>query len=221
MLKTSRSFALGAIFFVTSVVNINSTKPVIVEQEVVERSTGSVTVDGVITTPALKYSSVRTNVRELVQERLQEHRQLREEFKNRWKEKVATVQAKLEERVRARIRFFFGRITLRMEAAIARLDFLATRIENRLEILKKEGEDVSEIQKEVDEAQKLIADAKVLLSEAKNNLENVLNSENPKEAFTVIRDSVRAIKDTLIEAHGILVKVIGDIKGLRVGNTPQ
>jgi|GEM_PF-7071758 len=217
MRKISQLTASGFLLLATSIVNIKSTNPLVVEQEVVERARGETVVNGVVTTPAFKYSSVSTNVREMVRERIEENTRLREELRNLWRDKVATHQARLEERVRVRIRLLFGRIFTRMEAAIARLELLTTRIEKRLEILKNEGKDIANIQKEVDEAKKLITDAKQTLEEVKANSENLIQSDKPKDAFTILRDSLKAVKDNLVKAHLILVKVIGDIRGLRVG----
>ena len=45
----------------------------------------------------------------------------------------------------------------------------------------------------------------------------MLENDDPKEAFLVIKNTIKEIKSDLVEVHQLLVHLIGDIKGLRVG----
>ena len=48
-------------------------------------------------------------------------------------------------------------------------------------------------------------------------MNEIIESETPREGFVEIKEMVGEIRESLVEVHQILVKVIGDIKGLRVG----
>jgi len=154
-----------------------------------------------------------------IQERMQKQEEIRQEIMERIKIKKATRAAQLAEVRKEKIRDFFGLMSRRIEALINRLEKITERIEFRVNKIKEEnqGVDTAKIESDVQEAKDLISTAKVNLEALNSNLEIALGSDNPKEAFTVIREGLKEIKDNLVEAHRILVHVIGDIKGLRVG----
>lgn len=151
-----------------------------------------------------------------LQEKIEEQQQIREE--NR-----VTIRARLSEMRQERIRFFFGRLTIRFEAAINRLERLIARIETRLDRIEASDEEVDStaIREEVEEAKRKLEEARVALAEAKESLEGILSAEDPKTAFEDVRDLIGGIKEELKEVHQILVQVIGDIKGLRVGQEDE
>jgi chromosome segregation ATPase len=180
-----------------------------------------------------EFAQERLERKEEIKLRIEQHQeeveakkeQLREEQEQRLQEreeKVASKVAQLQERRKERIRLFFERLTRRLEAAISRLDILIQRIESRLAVLDESGDaDTAAIHEQVDEAKSLLLDAQVDLEAATANLDTMLESDDPKAAFEVIRETIKDVKSKLVEVHRILVHVIGDIKGLRVGNTPQ
>lgn len=141
----------------------------------------------------------------------------RVEVQQRVQERRATLQAQLTERRRELIRAFFNRMVRRIEAAIARLETLIERIESRIAKLEAAGEDMTDVKEQVEDAKDKLAAAEDDLQDAKDGLEDVLTSDDPKEAFAEVRDLIRGVVRQLIEVHRILVQVIGDIKGLRVG----
>lgn len=143
----------------------------------------------------------------------------REANRLRIEEKRATIAARLTERKRERIREFYGRMTERFEAAINRLERLINRIESRLSKIEENDEDVdtATIREEVDAAKELLAEASAALSAAETSVEDILSSDDPKAMFTEVKGLLVGIKDQLKEVHRMLVHVIGDIKGLRVG----
>lgn len=157
-----------------------------------------------------------------IQERFENRKllleQKKEEIKERIEQKRATRQAQLTEKRRERIRSFFNRLVQRINAAIDRLDQLINRIESRLGKIEDEEIDVASIQEVVDEAKALLDVSKASLAATQDSLEDVLSNEDPKEAFEVVRATIKDIKNNLQEVHQLLVHVIGDIKGLRVGN---
>jgi methyl-accepting chemotaxis protein len=151
--------------------------------------------------------------------------QLREEIRQRVQERRATIEGRLAERKIEIIKTFFARLVKRLEAAIARLEKLISRIEARLDKIEASRENINtaNIRKEVEKAKTKLADARATLEEAKDKIQSMIESETPKEVFTEIRTLIQNVKRQLIEVHRILVKVIGDIKGLRVGtiSTPS
>lgn len=171
-------------------------------------------------------SPIPRNVRTLVEERIEQNEEKREAIRLKIEEKIATreaakeqLRAKLEEKAQNRIRSLFGRVVTRMESAISRLDTLIGRMEARLAIFAEEGESVADIQSEIESAKTLLASAEESLAVAEAGLEEVVTSEDPRAGYIYIKDAVKNIKSTLVDVHSILVQVIGDMKGLRVGAT--
>lgn len=156
-----------------------------------------------------------------VQQELRE--QTREEIREKIEQKKATIAARLKQVRRERIRHFFGLLARRLKAAISRLEILITRIESRLAIIEENNEDIdtTSIKEDIAEVKDLLDNANAKLAATEDNLESFLNSEDPKQAFSVIKETIREIIELLIEARRILVHVIGDIKGLRVGTWRQ
>lgn len=169
---------------------------------------------------------VPLNVRTLVEERIERNEEKREAIRLKIEEKIATreaakeqLKAKLEEKAQNRIRSLFGKISTRMESAISRLYTLIGRMEARLTIFEEEGESIEDIQGKINSARELLESAEESLATANTGLEAVVGSEDPRAGYIYIKDAVKDIKSTLVDAHSILVQVIGDMKGLRVGTT--
>lgn len=170
--------------------------------------------------PVLETKERRVELRELRQNVIEK----REIIRERIQKKRATIAARLAEKRKERIRAFFERLVTRIQAAINRLEKLIGRIESRLSKIEEVDEDIdtAPIRETLDEAKGKLAEASAALSEAKTSLEDILSSDNPKEMFTDVRDLIKGIKQQLVEVHRLLVHVIGDIKGLRVGQrSPQ
>ncbi len=147
---------------------------------------------------------------------------IREQVQTRNEERKATITARLTEVRRERIRNFFNHLVRRLEAAIVRLERLITRIESRIAKIEEADEDIdtAPITEQVNDAKTKLGSAKTELQEVKDVFETLLTTDSPKEVFETVREKIMNIKDALIEVHRILVHVIGDIKGLRVGQTP-
>ncbi len=140
----------------------------------------------------------------------------------------ATIEARREENQnritavkRERIRSFFGKMVVRIEATIERLEKLIERLETRIASIKKNNEelDTTKAEDTIKAAKVTIEKAKTELASLKTQLEELLNSDEPKIVFGQIQESLKTIKDYLKETHVLLVQTIGEIKGLRVGDT--
>lgn len=165
----------------------------------------------------------REEIREEMKTKMQDNEKLREqmrlEIQNKLEVQKATREARLEEAKRLRIRNYFGRISGRIEAVVERLYVLITRIESRVGVIESENEDIDLIQVKADiaEAKEKLDLVTQELGALNDGLEDVLESDNPKVAFEVVRESLQKVKKDLIEVHRLLVHTIGNIKGLRVG----
>ncbi len=131
----------------------------------------------------------------------------------------ATVEAKITLLRRERIRSHWGRMITRIEAVIARLETLIERMERRIAIIETGDEDIDTASAKADvvQAKTLLAEAKADFEAAKDEIEDVIESPDPKAAFGQVIETIREIKSNLVEVHRLLVHAIGDIKGLRVG----
>ena len=158
-----------------------------------------------------------------IQQRIEERKQLletkREEIRNKIQIRKATVSAKLQEKRKVRIRQYFNNMVSRLDAVINRLEKLISRIEGRLEKIEGQDEeiDTSLVHGDLEEAKALLDQAKADLEAAKAELETFLDADDPKSAFQAIRSTIKDVTKNLKEVHNILVHVIGDIKGLRIG----
>ena len=149
----------------------------------------------------------------------------REEKRIEIREQLAVKQAEIRQRLtavrRERIRNYFGKMIVRLEATIERLEKLITRIEARIKIIKDKNEEINttEVEKTVSEAKATIVKAKTELANLKTNLETMLESDDPKTSFKNVRESLKTVITFIKDTHKLLVQTIGDIKGLRVGDT--
>ena len=152
-----------------------------------------------------------------IEEKLTEKREERNQNRINDETQIGTPSSKqirIQEKKKELIRNYFSRL---------RLEKLIKRIENRVAIIKSEnsGIDTALIDSEIIKAKDLLEHAKTELIAVNGIIEDTLTSNDPKTAFVVVRDSIKNVKNDLVEVHRILVHLIGDIKGLRVGNTQE
>ncbi len=156
-------------------------------------------------------------------QRLQQLRQnlelKRGEIQTQHQERKAAVQAALSEKRKEQIRNLFSRLIKRLEAAIDRLENLITRIESRLEKIEtgQEGLDIEAIKSELQAVKERLIAVNSALTDASASLEEILDSENPRESFNSVRDLIKGLKSELQAVHQSLTQIIGKIRGLRVG----
>lgn len=162
-----------------------------------------------------------------IEERKQALLEKRELIRTKIEEKKATSEARLAENKKQKVRAFWSRLEQRLTAVINRLEKLIERIESRIAKIEGLSQDIEteEISEQLGVAQASLDSTKIDLEAASTNIETVLSSGNPKEAFKEIRKTVKELKSDLVEVHRTLVQLIGDIKGLRVGassdNNPE
>lgn len=151
--------------------------------------------------------------------RQEEREELREE-------KRATIEAEREERRvenreerLERMRNLFGIMIKRYEAAIARLEKLIAKIESRIAKIKEDdpAASVVAIESQIETAKGKLALLPAKIAKLESDFEALLASSTPKDAFKSLVKDATALKSDLKDIHKILVRIIGDIKGLRFG----
>lgn len=134
--------------------------------------------------------------------------------------KTASKEAKLTQLRQGIVEKYYQQMSKRMWATIERLDTLILRIENRVVIVDSQTDkDLSKIIADITKAKTLLSDTKLLLTSSDKMIENVIASNTPKDAYAILKSNIVDIKTNLKEVHRLLVKVIGDIEGLHVGET--
>lgn len=130
----------------------------------------------------------------------------RQEIRVKIKEKKAERLEKLSAIKRERIMNYSNKMIVRLEATVERLEKLITRIEER--ITNKTT---------LNEAKQKLTLVKSNVAALKDSLSNMTTVEDPKAEFEKVREALKGIQNDFKEVHSKLVKLVGDIKGLRVG----
>ncbi len=138
-------------------------------------------------------------------------------------ERQASQEARFCELRKSKIKLYFERMTTRLGALIERLQKLIDRIESRIDKIEAggDGTNLTSPKADLESAKTKLADAKTKLNSLKTDIETFLTCEDPKGSFKVVRGKVDEIKKDLNEVHKLLVHIIGNIKGLRVGETER
>lgn len=143
-------------------------------------------------------------------------------IENRKNENIPTLQAEkrleLREQKKKNIQTYFTQMTKRLELLISRLETLTARIESRIAKLEAGGQNLTEEKNQINLAKTKLDKARSDLNSANSKLEEILTGNNPKQAFAEVRTLIKDLKTQLKEVHQILVHVIGNIKGLRIGS---
>lgn len=156
----------------------------------------------------LKKQEVRQEVRQKIENKKEEMKQKVEKEKEERKEKLTQKRKEI-------IKNHFQRMLKRFEAVVSRLEKLIARIETRMN--KIGYNDRADLNK----AKESLASAKSKIEVLKSDFEKVLVSENLKESFKQVAQTAREIKKEFVEVHKLLVHIIGNLKGLRVGNEKE
>lgn len=143
------------------------------------------------------------------------------EIKQRISQMKASRSAQLADMRKEKIRNYWQRLHDRLLALIEREERLVGRMENRIKSIETNNEDIDlpELKTELNKNKELLTKAKADLVAANDSLEDVLNSSNPKEAFKSVRDTVYDIRKAIKDVHVSLARMIGKLRGLRVGNS--
>lgn len=139
--------------------------------------------------------------------------QKRQEVKNR----ITDKKRQMSEDRHAKIQEIFERMTTFLAAAIAREEKLIERIQSRLDKLSQAGKDVESMQQSLNQAKAKLDQAASDYRSLEGIGTDVLATENPPSAFKTAKEMIQSVKAQLQEVHRMLASIIGDIKGLKVG----
>jgi hypothetical protein len=104
----------------------------------------------------------------------------------------------------------FTNMERRMEAAIERLTNIADRMETRAKKLNERGIDTSEAVKHIEEARAKLDEAALMLEGI--DFVSMLGADKPREQFGELRESVRAVKGLIREAHQSLRNALAALR---------
>ena len=152
---------------------------------------------------------------EMMHEVRQKIENKKEEMKQKVEKEKEERKEKLTQKRKEIIKNHFQRMLKRFEAVVSRLEKLIARIETRMN--KIGYNDRADLNK----AKESLASAKSKIEVLKSDFEKVLVSENLKESFKQVVQTAREIKKEFVEVHKLLVHIIGNLKGLRVGNEKE
>ena len=137
-----------------------------------------------------------------------------EERRQQLEERREERRERLSELRQERVQNFWDRMSSRLTRIIDRLSAIGDRILSRIEKFEERGADMSEARTALDGAREQIGLAEGAMADAGVALEDLLDSDNPKEAFADVRVQVRVVIDAIKAAHAGLVDAITAMKGV-------
>jgi len=142
-------------------------------------------------------------------------------IQERKQDKTASREAKLFQLRQKLILKYYQQMSKRLWAMINRLEILISRIDARIVIVDAETDkNLDTVKADVAKAKTDLVSAKDSLTLADGSINTaILSIDNPKEAFALVKSDITNVKNNLKEVHKLLVHVIGDLEGLRVGAT--
>lgn len=121
------------------------------------------------------------------------------------------------------IKNFFVNMIRRFEAAVERLNQILARIESRVAKIKSENPsiDLARIDSQIASVKTDLGNTQVKIDTLKSDFDKAIISTNPGESFKAIKEDTTEIKKDLENIKRNLSKIIGEIKGLRVGQSKE
>lgn len=140
-------------------------------------------------------------------------------------ERIETKKDRAEDRREGKrkenIAKYLQNMVAKLRAYVTRLETLISRIQSRFDKITAEdsSRDLSKIKTDLDKAKSILATIKDKITALEGMESVIVDSTTPKETFKDVRSKVESIKKDLKEVHLLLAHVIGNIKGLRVGES--
>ena len=152
-------------------------------------------------------------------ERLENHKERRraliEKLKNRRQEvekRVKEHRSKIGERRHKMVEAYTGRMVKRFNAINERLEKISVRITSRIDKLESDGLDLSIARGMLVDSQNKMNESREKVIEVESFIEDAILSDNPKEAFKSVRETVHETINTIKEAHRKLVESVKEIR---------
>ena len=111
-----------------------------------------------------------------------------------------------------RIRNFYQRLKIRLQAAVKRLQKLTIRISSRLDKLTQQGTDTSALKLKLTETQTKLDSIDDEIKTSDMQMEQLFTSTDPKTSFSQVKETLTQIKEDLKTVHQELVVIITEIK---------
>jgi hypothetical protein len=127
-------------------------------------------------------------------------------------ERKSERQAMLAERHQDRILEHVKQLVRRLSAAIERMKILAGRLQSRIDKLTERGLDMTDEQILLDTALDHIASASTDVDAIEDAVIEMLNSDDPRNAFEKVKELVRTTIQSVKDAHKSLVEAIRSVK---------
>lgn len=171
------------------------------------------------TMPFLAFSAVSTDtlrqqIRSDKQAFVAERQAKREEFRNQMQSRIEAMKKHFGEVRANRIEQFFGKMAVKMEGAIDRLNKHADNIEAYLDKLSAQGKDVSVFKTKLEDARAKIKKAETALQDAKTKFSSMALSADPKKSFKDVKDMISQVTSNIKDARKALIDIITSVKGL-------
>ncbi len=107
-----------------------------------------------------------------------------------------TLQEGVQNRFINLVRNVYGK----MDTAITRLDNIAVRLQQRIDVLGNTGVDTAQARLSLDEARAKLTEARTILTTAKTGAEDALLSDTPRDRFLSARDAFKNARTLIREA---------------------
>ncbi len=114
---------------------------------------------------------------------------------------------------------FFDNMTERLQAAEDRLNKILERIESRVDKIKSENptKDLTKVDADIAAVKTQLTNTQTKIDTLKTDFSAMSTSATPKELFKTLKEDIQDVKEDLQAIRKSLSQIIGEIKGLHVG----
>lgn len=175
--------------------------------------------EDVTNSPSERRAEIEANIEERRTEMQTNEEERRAEFastsatrREGVEEKIAERRVQLQVRAQERITNLAANMSNRMDAAIARLNNITTRLETRIDKLSKDGVDTTTATETITSAQLSIATAAELIASIDTKVAAAVNAEDARAGWNEVKIQYGAIRDHIKTAHSELRATVTALK---------
>ena len=165
----------------------------------------------------------RKDIREMKEARASTTKAIRGEAKDRMASSTEGRLLKVKEQMKER----YKKMIERIQATIIRQETILSKINSRIQKIKTNGGNTTEAEKYTAEAKVKIDLAKISLETLKSTINGGINNVSSttesikKETFEKMKNNTKEIEKYLRDAHQLLQKSIGSLKGMSQIKNPN
>lgn len=137
---------------------------------------------------------------------------LRERLEEKLENKRESIKNRITERARNQIRKIFVHLKEQLEKRITRLEKISQKLKNDTEEFAQKGEDVEEIKLHLANADNFLKQSRDVLATLDVELENLLQSQEPKTNFTHLKAMVKEARQNFFKARNELQAAVRLLK---------